>query len=161
MSINESGAECKICGAYNCDYVCIECYNEETHKLQARLKELEEESVGRDFYESHMEDKAKQEQASLDQMNFDKERTDFWNKITEAKAEAYQMIADTFRKWLVSQISDEQLCKVLNISEYDRKILFQEKEATWNSYIGYLVDNCDYPLCKVRQELSAKPVKEG
>jgi ATP-dependent protease Clp ATPase subunit len=40
MSTNESGIECKICGDYNCEYVCTECYNKETHELQAKIKSL-------------------------------------------------------------------------------------------------------------------------
>ena len=28
MSINESGAECSICGSYNCEYICTECLAE-------------------------------------------------------------------------------------------------------------------------------------
>jgi hypothetical protein len=63
-------------------------------------------------------------------------------------------LGDILRKWLVSAISDEELCKAFYISEYDRKLLFQEKMASWNSYIGSLVDECDYPLCKIKQTLN-------
>ena len=41
MSVNESGIECKICGSYNCEYVCTDCYNKETHNLMVKNKELE------------------------------------------------------------------------------------------------------------------------
>ena len=28
MSINDTGAECRECGSYNCSYLCVECVGE-------------------------------------------------------------------------------------------------------------------------------------
>ncbi len=71
-------------------------------------------------------------------------------KLFEAERER---IADGFRSWLVSKISDYELCQILGISKYDWNILIQEKQATWNSYVASLVDECDNPNCKVKKAL--------
>ncbi len=75
---------------------------------------------------------------------------EYIKKSIEAERER---IANSFRSWLNSRISDKKLCEVLGISEYDWNILYQEKQATWNSYIGSLVDDCDNPNCKVKKAL--------
>lgn len=49
-----------------------------------------------------------------------------------------ERIADGVRAWLVSRISDYELCLILGISKYDWNVLIQEKQASWNSYIGSL-----------------------
>jgi hypothetical protein len=36
MSVNLSGNECMGCGSYNCDYVCLECYNEDKAQAEKR-----------------------------------------------------------------------------------------------------------------------------
>jgi hypothetical protein len=70
-------------------------------------------------------------------------------------------ISDGMRKWLVSRISDSELYQILGISSYDWNILMQEKQASWNSYIGSLVDDCDSPDCNVRKSLYGEKSSMG
>jgi hypothetical protein len=77
----------------------------------------------------------------------------FVEKIHQATNIERERIADGMRSWLTSKISDYELCLILGISKYDWNILIQEKQATWNSYIGSLVDACDNPNCKVKKVL--------
>ena len=74
----------------------------------------------------------------------------------EARKQERERLGDKLRAWLVSSISDGELAKEFQISDYDWNILFQDKQATFNSYCGSLIEECDYPLCKARQAL-----KEG
>ena len=71
----------------------------------------------------------------------------------EAIEKERERIADGVRAWLNCRISDYDLCLILGISKYDWNILIQEKQASWNSYIGSLVDSCDNPNCKVKKAL--------
>lgn len=78
-------------------------------------------------------------------------------KVAESQAEiTRQEISDKVRSWLVSKISDAELCEILGISKNDWDILYQEKQVTWDSYIGSLVDECDNPNCKVKQSLNSE-----
>ncbi len=71
----------------------------------------------------------------------------------QARIEERQALEDKLRSWLNSRISDEEFCNAFGVSAYDCRFMFQEKKTGWNSYIGSLVDECDYPCCKVRQAL--------
>jgi hypothetical protein len=92
----------------------------------------------------------------------------FYNEVSIDKDDAYRLaaiaetliedererMADGVRKWLVSNISDYELCLILGISKYDWNILIQEKESTFNSYCASLVDECDNPNCKIKRILN-------
>ncbi len=62
-------------------------------------------------------------------------------------------LEDKLRSWLISDISDEELAKAFGINTSDWKQLFNEKRATFNSYCGSLIDECEYPLCRAKQLL--------
>jgi hypothetical protein len=85
----------------------------------------------------------------------------FWSRkiakeqeLETLQSECGETIGDIFRSWLTSKISDDELCHALGICKYDWDILIQEKQATWNSYVASLVDECDHKNCKVKRILN-------